>query len=118
MKEKRARNPNYLPTEEERIQEILLEGSYGRLMSNKFIAISVFLYGALSLVQGAHDAVYPVWMINPKSVKGFEWTQTDVGYLFSMMGPIQMICGHIYLSITIHFSFPLLATSFLHKYLF
>ena len=96
MKEKRARNPNYLPTEEERIQEILLEGSYGRLMSNKFIAISVFLYGALSLVQGAHDAVYPVWMINPKSVKGFEWTQTDVGYLFSMMGPIQMICGHIY----------------------
>lgn len=64
-------------------------------MANKFIAISVFLYGALSLIQSAHDAVYPVWLINPKEVKGFEWTQTDVGYLFSMMGPIQMISGHI-----------------------
>ncbi len=72
-----------------------MEGSYFRLMVNKKILLSVFLYGALSLIQGGHDALYPVWMINPKSSKGFEWTQTDVGYLYSLLGPVQMLSGHI-----------------------
>ena len=36
-------------------------------------------------------------MINPKESKGFEWTQTDVGNLYSLLGPVQMISGHILL---------------------
>ncbi|KAK8798091.1 hypothetical protein WA171_005616 [Blastocystis sp. BT1] len=95
LRQKRARDPKYKPTEDERIQELLMEGSYFRLMVNKKILLSVFLYGALSLIQGGHDALYPVWMINPKSSKGFEWTQTDVGYLYSLLGPVQMLSGHI-----------------------
>lgn len=55
--------------------------------------MSCLLYGLLSLVQGGHDALYPVWMINSKEDKGFEWTQTEVGYLYSWLGPIQMISG-------------------------
>ena len=104
MRQKRDRDPKYKPTEDERIQELLMEGSYFRLMINKKILLSVFLYGALSLIQGGHDALYPVWMINPKSSKGFEWTQTDVGYLYSLLGPVQMLSGHI-LIIHIH-SYP------------
>lgn len=66
-----------------------------RLLTTKNVFLPVFLYGTLSLVQGAHDALYPVWMINPKEAKGFEWTQTDVGNLYSLLGPVQMISGHI-----------------------
>ena len=97
LQEKREKNPAYQPTEEERIQELLVQGTYSHLIVHKPVLLSVFLYGALSLVQGAQDAIYPVWMINPKEAKVFEWTQTDVGYLYSLLGPVQMISGHILL---------------------
>ena len=95
LKEKRERDPNYIPTEDERIQEILMEGSYPRLLTNRQVFMACLLYGMLSLVQGGHDALYPVWMINPVEVKGFDWTQSEVGMLYSMLGPIQMVSGHI-----------------------
>ena len=75
------------------MQELLVNSSYVKLMTTKPIFISVFLYGMLSLVQGGHDALYPIWMINSKENKGFEWTQTEVGYLYSWLGPIQMLSG-------------------------
>ena len=95
LERKRQQNPHYQPTEDERIQELLAGGTYTRLIATKSVFLPVFLYGTLSMVQGAHDALYPVWMINPKESKGFEWTQTDVGYLYSLLGPVQMISGHI-----------------------
>ena len=99
LKQKRERDPNYRPTEEERIQEILLRGSYVKLVVDKRIMLSVVLYGLLSLVQGGQDALYPVWMINPVENKGFGWTQTEVGLLYSWLGPVQMLAGHIQLII-------------------
>ena len=93
LEEKRAKNKNYQPTEEEMTQEILSQSSYVRLLTTKPIFLSVLLYGLLSLVQGGHDALYPVWMINSKELKGFEWTQTEVGYLYSWLGPVQMLSG-------------------------
>lgn len=95
LKEKRARDSHYIPTEDERIQEILMEGSYPRLLTNRQVFMACLLYGMLSLVQGGHDALYPVWMINPVEAKGFDWTQSEVGMLYSMLGPIQMVSGHI-----------------------
>ena len=95
LKEKRARDPHYIPTEDERIQEILMEGSDPRLLTNRQVFMACLLYGMLSLVQGGHDALYPVWMINPVEAKGFDWTQSEVGMLYSMLGPIQMVSGHI-----------------------
>ena len=97
LKEKRERDPNYRPTEEERIQEILMRGSYAKLVADKRILLSVVLYGLLSLVQGGQDALYPVWMINPAENKGFGWSQTEVGLLYSWLGPVQMLAGHIHL---------------------
>ena len=76
LKEKREKDPNYLPTENELTQEILSGGSYFHLLTTKPVFMSCLLYGLLSLVQGGHDALYPVWMINSKEDKGFEWTQT------------------------------------------
>ena len=99
LKEKREQNPNYRPTEEERIQEILLRGSYVKLVSDKRILLSVMLYGLLSLVQGGQDSLYPVWMINPVTNKGFGWTQTEVGLLYSWLGPVQMLSGHIHVKL-------------------
>lgn len=93
MQEKRLKDPKYQPTEEEMTQEILSKGNYLQLITTKPIFMSVLLYGLLSLVQGGHDALYPVWMINSKEKKGFEWTQTEVGYLYSWLGPVQMISG-------------------------
>lgn len=95
LKERREKDPNYRATEEERIQEILIGGSYLRLIADKRIFLSVLLYGLLSLTQGGQDALYPVWLINPKENKGFDWTQSDVGLLYSWLGPVQMIAGHI-----------------------
>ncbi|OAO17306.1 zinc induced facilitator-like 2 protein [Blastocystis sp. ATCC 50177/Nand II] len=95
LKEKRARDPHYIPTEDERIQEILMEGSYPRLLTNRQVFMACLLYGMLSLVQGGHDALYPVWMINPVEAKGFDWTQSEVGMLYSMLGPIQMVSGPV-----------------------
>ena len=95
LKEKRERDPNYVPTEEEHIQEILTEGTDPRLLTNRRVFLACLYYGMLSLVQGGHDALYPVWMINPVEAKGFDWTQSEVGMLYSMLGPIQMISGHI-----------------------
>lgn len=97
LKEKRERDPNYRPTEEERIQEILMRGSYVKLVSDKRILLSVLLYGLLSLVQGGHDSLYPLWIINPTENKGFGWTQSEVGLLYSWLGPMQMLAGHIHL---------------------
>ena len=97
LKEKRERDPNYRPTEEERIQEILMRGSYVKLVSDKRILLSVVLYGLLSLVQGGQDSLYPVWMINPAENKGFGWTQSEVGLLYSWLGPVQILAGHIHL---------------------
>lgn len=93
MKEKREKDKNYQPTEEEMMQEILSHGSYVQLLTTKPVFMSVLLYGLLSLVQGGHDALYPVWMINSKEKKGFEWSQTEVGYLYSFLGPVQMLSG-------------------------
>lgn len=93
LQEKRKKDPAYQPTEDEMAQEILSKSTYVRLMTTKPIFISVLLYGMLSLVQGGHDALYPIWMINPKQLKGFEWTQTEVGYLYSWLGPVQMLSG-------------------------
>lgn len=95
LKEKRERDPNYVPTEEEHIQEILTEGTYPRLLTNRRVFLACLYYGMLSLVQGGHDALYPVWMINPVEAKGFDWTQSEVGMLYSMLGPIQMISGPV-----------------------
>lgn len=95
LKERREKDPNYRATEEERIQEILIGGSYLRLIADKRIFLAVLLYGLLSLTQGGQDALYPVWLINPKENKGFDWTQSDVGLLYSWLGPVQMIAGHI-----------------------
>lgn len=75
------------------MQEILSHGSYVQLLTTKPVFMSVLLYGLLSLVQGGHDALYPVWMINSKEKKGFEWSQTEVGYLYSFLGPVQMLSG-------------------------
>ena len=72
-----------------------MEGSYPRLLTNRQVFMACLLYGMLSLVQGGHDALYPVWMINPVEAKGFDWTQSEVGMLYSMLGPIQMVSGHI-----------------------
>ena len=49
----------------------------------------------VSLVQSAQDSVLSLFLINPVEKGGFDFDQTDIGWLFAGIGPIQIIFNHI-----------------------
>lgn len=63
----------------------------------------------VSLVQSAQDAVLSLFLINPIEKGGFDFDQTDIGWLFAGIGPIQIIFNHILsLRMVASFTSPLL----------
>lgn len=49
----------------------------------------------VSLVQSAQDSLLPLFLINPINMGGFDFDQTDIGWLYTGIGPIQMVFSHI-----------------------
>ncbi|KAK8803344.1 hypothetical protein WA158_001038 [Blastocystis sp. Blastoise] len=95
IKEKKVKNPHYVYTEKEEILVQLSQDSYIELLKNKYVVITAVLYGMTGFVQGVHDAILPLWLLNPVGKGGFEWDQTNMGYLYAGVGPIQIVFTHI-----------------------
>ena len=69
------------------------------------------------MVQSGQDSLLPLFLINPSDKGGFEFDQTDIGWLYTGIGPVQIIFNHI-LSFSHDFfpSFHLLFSRYLLVY--
>ena len=47
-------------------------------------------------MQSAQDSLLPLFLINPIDMGGFDFDQTDIGWLYTGIGPIQMVFSHIH----------------------
>ena len=66
------------------------------------------------MVQSGQDSLLPLFLINPPERGGFDFDQTDIGWLYTGIGPIQIVFNHILLvlflpSFTPPLIFPLVA---------
>ena len=66
------------------------------------------------MVQSGQDSLLPLFLINPPEKGGFDFDQTDIGWLYTGIGPIQIVFNHILillllLSFTLPLIFPLVA---------
>ena len=52
----------------------------------------------MSIVQSAQDSLLSLYLINDAEHGGFGFDQTDIGWLYTGIGPIQIIFNHILLS--------------------
>ena len=43
------------------------------------------------MVQSGQDAVLPLYLINPLDKGGFEFDQTDIGWIYTGIGPIELM---------------------------
>ena len=83
----------------------LSKDSYFDLILNKRVLIACSLYGnshgwlwpiaVVCLVQSGQDSLLPLFLINPSDKGGFEFDQTDIGWLYTGIGPVQIIFNHI-----------------------
>ncbi|KAK8803490.1 hypothetical protein WA158_001184 [Blastocystis sp. Blastoise] len=81
---KKKQNPDYEYTEKE-IALVSWKGdNYGHLFTEKNAFLTCALYGIMSFLQGMHDAVYPLWVLNPRNIlNGFEMDQTATGFMYA-----------------------------------
>ena len=66
------------------------------------------------MVQSGQDSLLPLFLINPPEKGGFDFDQTDIGWLYTGIGPIQIVFNHILFatllsSFTLPLIFPLVA---------
>ena len=69
----------------------LSKDSYFDLILNKRVLIACSLYAVVCLVQSGQDSLLPLFLINPSDKGGFEFDQTDIGWLYTGIGPVQII---------------------------
>ena len=50
----------------------------------------------MSTVQSAQDSLLSLYLINDSQHGGFGFDQTDIGWLYTGIGPIQIIFNHIF----------------------
>ena len=92
--------------EEEMLVE-LSHDSYFDLVRNREIFLACFSYSIFSIpssfialvstVQSGQDALLSLYLINDVEHGGFGFDQTDIGWLYTGIGPIQIIFNHILL---------------------
>lgn len=82
-------------TSEEEMLLTLSRDTYFDLLHNRNVMISCILYALVCMVQSAQDSLLPLYLINPVDKGGFDFDQTDIGWLYTGIGPIQIIFNHI-----------------------
>ena len=69
----------------------MTKDNYFDMIRDRDVFISCLLYGLTSLLQGTQDALIPLWLLNPISQGGFLWKQSEIGWLYTGLGPVQVI---------------------------
>ena len=82
-------------TSEEEMLLTLSRDTYLDLLHNRNVMISCILYALVCMVQSAQDSLLPLYLINSVDKGGFDFDQTDIGWLYTGIGPIQIIFNHI-----------------------
>lgn len=82
-------------TSEEEMLLTLSRDTYLDLLHNRNVMISCILYAFVCMVQSAQDSLLPLYLINSVDKGGFDFDQTDIGWLYTGIGPIQIIFNHI-----------------------
>ena len=82
-------------TSEEEMLLTLSRDTYFDLFRNRNVMISCVLYAFVCMVQSAQDSLLPLYLINSVDKGGFDFDQTDIGWLYTGIGPIQIIFNHI-----------------------
>ena len=113
---KRLEKGEKISLEEEMLIE-LSRDNYFDLVRNKEIFLSCLSYCILSLsfslfdwlvlvstIQSGQDSLLSLYLINDKKHGGFGFDQTDIGWLYTGIGPIQIIFNHILSFTSLHFT--------------
>ena len=69
----------------------MTKDNYFDMIQDRDVFVSCLLYGLTSLLQGTQDALIPLWLLNPISQGGFLWKQSEIGWLYTGLGPVQVI---------------------------
>lgn len=93
IKLKMKTNKDYVPSIEDQYIIKLNESSYLQLICQKDIFWSCFIYGFYTLVPSGHDAIYPVWLILDPKHRGFSFSSSDLGWLYTGLSPIQIFAS-------------------------
>ncbi|KAK8803491.1 hypothetical protein WA158_001185 [Blastocystis sp. Blastoise] len=130
--DKKKNDSKYQLTEEEIELELWSQDNYWTIGVNKVVVVSCLLYLLISFAQAAQDALFPLFLLNPKDIliiyilynviillihflqyfnHGFEFDQTDIGYVFSGTVIAQALCSPLLLPLLQKF------LSYRHTYL-
>ena len=82
-------------TKEEEMLLMLSRDTYFDLFRNRNVMITCTLYALVGMVQSAQDSLLPLYLINSVDKGGFNFDQTDIGWLYTGIGPIQIVFNHI-----------------------
>lgn len=93
IKDKMKKNKDYVLSVDDQYVIKLNEGSYVQLICQRDIFWSCFLYGFYTLVPTGHDAIYPLWLILDPKDRGFSFSSSDLGWLFTGLSPIQIFAS-------------------------
>ena len=80
---------------EEEMLLMLSRDTYFDLFRNRNVMIACTLYALVGMVQSAQDSLLPLYLINSVDKGGFNFDQTDIGWLYTGIGPIQIVFNHI-----------------------
>ena len=83
-------NKDYVPSIDDRYVIQLNEGGYLQLVCKHDVFWSCLIYGFYALIQSGQDALYPVWLILDPQHKGFSFTSSDLGWMYTGLSPIQI----------------------------
>ena len=83
-------NPDYVPSIDDRYILELNQGSYLQLICKRDVLITCVMYGLYAVIQGGQDAIYPVWLINSPEHHGFDFTSSDLGWMYTGLSPMQI----------------------------
>lgn len=93
IKHQMKTNKNYVLSIEDQYIVKLNESGYFQLICQKDIFWSCFIYGFYTLVPSGHDAIYPVWLILDPNHRGFSFSSSDLGWLYTGLSPIQIFAS-------------------------
>lgn len=65
--------------------------SWITLLTTRDIMIACLIYGIAAVHGSAIDEVVPLYLLNSKEDGGFEFTSSEIGMLYTVSSPIQMI---------------------------
>lgn len=102
IRETMRKNPDYVPSVDDRYILQLNQGDYFSLICNHDVLVSCIIYGTplpfhspnnpgiYGSIQGGQDALYPIWLINSPENHGFSLTSSDLGWLYTGVSPMQI----------------------------